>query len=359
MKGIRPRIITWHGVKMIANHSFLSTVNTICKFSMKRDVVKIGIIGTEGTGKSSMSAAIGHCVHKIMKDKYKINFAVKIYYEEDLLNFKDTIKALTPTNYVLIFDDVSFMEGSAQKHQIVKVKQAVTKIRHLEGGQDVKIILIYNYHYTMGFDKYLRQSDFKYFTTVGSSELENMEKIVKSENMRKVRQFIQFIDEGLKKDFWRWPLSPKEFFKYDWQQPFQPALFFDNIGIRHIITPLRNWIDPACTICANAKGLRHTEKPVKEVIEDGSNKFGSFVFKAAVKLKLFENGLNTYGKSYTQAKRWLDQQLANKVVSFEDIMVHYGLKLTKTRVDKQYRSLTNEDQLKEKDDNVKEPEGLH
>lgn len=327
---------------------------------MKRDVVKIGIVGLEGTGKTTMANAIGHAVHKIMKDTYKIPFAVKVFYEEDLLNFKETLKSLSPTNYVLIFDDVSFMEGSANKMQISAVKQAVTKIRHLEGGQDVKIILINNYHYTLGLDKYLRQSDFKYFTTVGSSEIENMEKIVKSENMRKVHQFVRMIDEGLKKNYWRYQLTPKEYFKYDWQDPFIPALFYDNISVRHIISPRREFIDPVCSICSNAAGVRHSEVPIGDFIKDGSGKFGGHVLKSAVKLKLFENGLNTYGKTYTQCKRWLDQALANKIITFEDIMLHYDMKLTKTRIDKQFLKLVDEgDKLKKIDDSSKPKESLH
>ena len=357
---LRPKIISWHGVKMIRNHSFLSTVATVCQFSMKRDVVKIGIVGTEGTGKTTMAEAISHGIHKIMKEKYKINFAIRIFYEEDLLNFKDTLKTLSPTNYVLVFDDVSFLEGSANKAQISAVKQAVTKIRHLEGGQDVKIILINNYHYTLGLDKYLRQSDFKYFTTVGSSEIENIEKLVKSANMGKVHQFIKFIDEGLKKGYWRWPLSPKEYFKYSWTDPFIPALFFDNISIRHIISPKRQFIDPVCSICTNGKSLRYNERSAVDVAQDGEYKFGKSIFKSAVKLKLFENGLNTYGKQYTQAKRWFDTQLANNIVGFEDMMAHYGLKLTKTRVDKQYKHLVDE-QAAITDDTkkLKEDTGLH
>ena len=329
----------------------MATTKTICKFSMKRDVVKIGIVGLEGSGKTTMAKAIGHSVHTQMDKLYHLKFAVKVFYEEDLLDFKKTLAGLAPTNYILIFDDVSFMEGSANKNQISAVKQAITKIRHLEGGQDVKIILINNYHYTLGLDKYLRQSDFKYFTTVGSSEIENMEKIVKKENMKKVYQFIKFIDEGIKRDFWRWPLSPKEYHKYDWQDPFIPALFYDNITVRHIVSPKREFIDPICSICSNADGVRHSSVPIEDFILDGSGKFGDSVFKAACKLKLFENGLNTYGKTYTQAKRWLDQQLSNHVITFEEIMVHFNMKLTKTRVDKQFFKLTEEQQaLKEKDD---------
>ena len=49
------------------------------------------------------------------------------------------------------------------------VKSAVTTIRHLDGGRDVKVIVMMNYHYSMGLDKYLRSADFKYITTVDSS----------------------------------------------------------------------------------------------------------------------------------------------------------------------------------------------
>lgn len=356
---VKPRFIVWHKVKMLKNHSFLATINTVCKFSIKRDVVKIGIVGLEGSGKTTLAQSIGHSIHKKMEELYKIKFAVKIFYEEDLLDFKTTLANLAPTNYVLIFDDVSFMEGSANKNQISMVKQAITKIRHLEGGQDVKIILINNYHYTLGLDKYLRQSDFKYFTTVGSSELENMEKIVKKDNMRKVHEFIRFIDEGIKRDFWRYPLSPKEYHKYDWQDPFIPILFYDNIAVRHIVSPKREWIDPVCSICSMAAGVRHSSVPIEKFIQDGEEKFGKSVFKAAAKLKLFENGLNTYGKTYTQCKRWLDQQLANHIITFEEIMVHYNMKLTKTRVDKQFFKLTEENEVLKNVDDTKPRESAH
>ena len=86
---------------------------------------------------------------------------------------------------------------------------------------------------------------------------------------------------------------------------------------------------------------RHTERSVVDIIKDGEYKFGKSVFRAAIKLKLFESGLNTYGKTYTQAKKWADTQLYYNLINTEDIMAYYKLKITKTRVDKQHSNKKN------------------
>ena len=163
-------MITWKGVQMIRHQSFIASVKEIIEFSNEIDVVKVGIIGDMHSGKSTMASAIGHTIHKYSQTP----FAVRIFHEHDLLNFEATLQQLEPANYILVFDDVSFLESVASKKQISLVKKAVTTIRHMEGGEDKKIILIYNYHYLLGLDKYLRQADFRYLTTVGSSELDNI-----------------------------------------------------------------------------------------------------------------------------------------------------------------------------------------
>ena len=86
---------------------------------------------------------------------------------------------------------------------------------------------------------------------------------------------------------------------------------------------------------------RHTERNVVDIIKDGEYKFGKSTFKAAIKLKLFESGLNTYAKQYTQAKKWADTQLYYNLINTEDIMAYYKLKITKTRVDKQHSNKKN------------------
>lgn len=350
----RPKITKWKGVPMVRNHSFYSTVNEIVEYSKEIDVVKVGIIGDMHSGKTTMAKAIGHAVHKKAEEKFKIPFAVRIFYQDDLLNFEATLKKLVPANYVLIFDDVSFLEAKSNRSQISAIKQAVTKIRHLDGGADVKIILIYNYHYNLGFDKYLRQADFRYFTSVGSSEIENMEKIVSNKNMPLVHRFIKMRRKAIITKHWSVQVSPKEFFPYKWRNPFIPALFYNSDSLRLIISPERSFMDKVCPVCALADGSSVTAIPIDKFVAEGSKAHGVRTFEAAVKLKLFENGLGVYAKSVTAAKRWLDRALEKKEVPLEGLMLHYGFTVTKTRLRKQFTSLIEDNHLQDKQKDKKE-----
>src|SRR3972149_3062432 len=228
---------------MIRNQSFYAAVDDIINWSETLDVTRIGLIGDPHSGKSTLAEAIAHSVHSRSK---KIPYAVRIFGKNDLLNFEATLKTLQPANYVLVFDDVSFLGAIANKQQIEMVKQASTEIRHLPGGQDVKIIAIMNYHYTLGLDKYLRMADFRFFLTVGSSEKENMEAIAGSRYNKLIDNFINMRRHAIAKKYWAVPISPKEFLTYKYRNPFIPVLFFNEGSMRVIVSPTRKWLDEMC-----------------------------------------------------------------------------------------------------------------
>src|SRR3990167_7120035 len=185
VKDNRPRLTTWKGETMIRIHSIQATVKEILQVSKALDVVKVGIVGEESTGKSTLAETLAHLIHK----NSEVPFAVRLFGKEELLNLEQTLAGLSPANYILIFDDVSFLEARSSKKEIDVLKETTTRIRHLPGGQDVKIILIYDYHYTKGLPPYLRQSHFRYFTSVGSSEGDNMLKIVGTKYLQRIKQF--------------------------------------------------------------------------------------------------------------------------------------------------------------------------
>ena len=212
-----PLTTHWKGVSMVRNHSFLATVREIINFSAEIDVCRIGLIGSMHSGKSTLSQSIAHAIHKHADLQYKI----KVLYKEDLLNFEKTLLALEPVNYILIFDDVSFMGASANKKQIEMVKSAVTTIRHLDGGRDVKVIVMMNYHYSMGLDKYLRSADFKYITTVDSSENENLINMFGKKYQQKILDFKKYRHMAITKKYWLMKISKDNSpFKYEYRNPF-------------------------------------------------------------------------------------------------------------------------------------------
>ena len=323
---LRPKIITWKDTKIIRQHSFIAPVKEIITWSEELDVTRVGIIGDMNSGKTTMANAIAHVIHTYSK----IDWAIRHFDEDDLLDFEATLATLKPANYIMIFDDVSFLSAKANKKQLEAVKAANTKIRHLPGGQDVKIILIYNYHYNMGLDKFLRMADFRFFTTVGSSEKENMEKIVGTKNMKQVMQFQKMRTNAVVKKKFVFKLSKNEPFSYGWRDPFIPALFYNQNSLRFIVSPTREWLQPVCSKCAESEGAV-SEINVSRFVEESTEKFGS-AFKVAVKLKLFTLGYTTHGRTVVQALRYLEKALTTKIITMDDIASTMELNQTKTKL---------------------------
>jgi len=323
-----PVLIKWKGQNMVRQHSFLATVNEIITWSQDSDVTKIGIVGEPSSGKSSLSEAIAHAVHK----RSKIPFAVRIFQKEQLMNFKETLATLQGTNHILVFDDLSFLGADANKKQIDMIKQAETTIRHLPGGQDVKIILIYNYHYTLGLDKYLRQAHFFYYTTIGSQEKDNMVNFLGKKYQNTIEKFRQYRVQAVAHKHWIMKIGPKEPFVYKYRNPFIPVLFYNNLTLRFIVTPTRHWIDEICATCTVGKNTNVDGQTLDDIIKSAESKYSKKNFVLGVKLKLFVNGMTTYGKNTVQILRYIDKILAKKSVSLEDLANYYNLTITKTKL---------------------------
>jgi len=323
-----PVTILWNEERIIKNHSIRATVREILKISESLDVVKINIIGGPGTGKTTLAGTLAHLIHKISS----IPFAVRHLDRNDLMNFEGTLKTLSPTNYILIFDDVSFLGASATKKQIEVVKKAFTEIRHLPGGQDVKIIAMFNFHYNYGFDKYLRQSEFNYWTSIGSSELENMQKIVGVRSTWLIESFQKIYHTALIKNKFSFMLGSKtKWFTYSYRLPFAPLLFWNNVSLRVVVFPKREWIDKLCSPCTQSKQI-----PMKGGIsvndfgDDLSHKFGHQLARTAVRIKLFQNGINVFAKRVKQCMKYVDQYMDNRIVNLQELAEHYDFKNDRT-----------------------------
>ena len=320
-----PVTSTWKGVPFIRSQSFLATIREVINFSAEIDVCRIGLIGSMHSGKSTLSQSIAHAVHKYADIPYNI----KILYKDDLLNFEKTLAKLESVNYILIFDDVSFMGATANKQQIEMVKSAVTTIRHLQGGKDVKIIVMMNYHYSMGLDKYLRSADFKYITTVDSSENENMEKMFGTKYSFKIKRFKAQRHDAVTNKAWFQPMAKdKPAFKYDYRKPFIPVLFWNESSLRQIIAPTRQWQDPVCSKCSTATGGENLEPEISiaDFCASAEKAVGKGSFMTALRLSMYIEGKLVWGKSVQHAMKYLEKSRQKKVITLEQLAGHYDLK---------------------------------
>lgn len=336
----KPSTTTWNGYDsrgklspavMLRNHSINNVIDEILTVSKRNDVVKIGIVGDQDTGKTELMKLIGHLVHK----KAEIPFAVRILTKEKLLDFAHTWKDLPPTNYFIGFDDVSFLKAHATAKQIEEVKSAVSEIRHLSENQHVKIVLAYDYHYILGLDKWLRQTHFKFHTTVGSSDTKNLLDIVSGKYEPKIMKFKSINHDMQRTGTFSYNLRGGGKFTYQYRDPFIPLLFWNDKKLRHVVSPLRTWIDPICQTCDMAEGNHTSEIPVPEFVKECNTKFGAGIVRVGIKLLMFQNGVNTYSPNITQFLRAFARRSKETRISVEQVAEELGLSVTRTSVFRQ------------------------
>jgi len=336
-KSSAPLTITWNNARMIRIHSFRSVARELLNINRGIDVVKVNVIGPPSTGKTTFLKALGHEVHELAD----VPYAVKILKREDLMDMEGTLAKLEPMNYFLGFDDVSWLSANNNKQKLDQIQKTFTEIRHLPGGQDIKVIICFNFHYNLSIPKHLRQADAFVYTAIGSSELENTQKLVGMKNTAKLLDFRRIYQESISTGkpataetpeipatfSYKLPGKGNQKFTYTWRQPFAPALFWNNDTLRHIVFPTREWIDPVCPVCTGSIQKTEQEKmDVKKFKADGLKAYGAGTFKTALRIKLMQMGTYTWNPAVKQAMSWIDKYMQYRQFNFEDIIQEFGLK---------------------------------
>jgi len=329
-KGEKPTITEWKGAKMIRQHSIRAAAREILNDVKETGLTSIGLLGLQGSGKTTLAKCLGHLIHEMADEPYTI----KVLDKEGILHLRETITKLEPMNHVIIFDDSSFLTANASKQQLDEIKQTATEIRHLPGGKDVRIVLIFNYHYSKSLDKFLRGCGFTFVTGVTANEYDNLTQIFGVNNSAKILEFQRMYAFAKSKKKFSFKLGKKGWFTYNYKQPFIPSLFFNNISLRFVVSPIRTWIDPICSICENSKN-----DPVKSNVDlekfssDLTYKFGPSIARQAVRLKCFQNGVNVYPKRVKQCMQYVDNYLSTKIFNLEELAIHFKFDNEKTRLD--------------------------
>ena len=135
-----------------------------------------------------------------------------------------------------------------------------------------------------------------------------------------------------------------------------PFLYKTGVGCRLVVSPLRTFIDPICNVCASSNNEQQNNTiDVKQVVEDFIAKFNDGnIAKIAVKIKLIQQGVNTFSPRIVQAVKYLDKMQKENLISIDAIASALDLtptrtsllpnrqpKLTKLFPDKQPELITN------------------
>jgi len=328
----KPSVITWQGVRMLRSHSIQAVSKEIINMSANQEMVSVNAIGKQSTGKTELLKTVSHLIHKHSKIPYQISY----FGKEEMLNLEETVSKLNPISQILIFDDIAFLKASATNKQIDQIQQVLSIIRHLPGGKDVKIILMKSFQYTKAIPPFLRQNDFTFVSSVDDNEIDNLTVLLGKKYYSKIKQ-LKFLraqgamgEEG--KSTFTFDMGGGKKVIYRWQNPFLPFIYVSGVGCRIICSPLRQWIDPVCNVCAKVNNEpRDKIGDVKQVVEDFISKFkDGNTIKTAVKIKLIQQGINAFSPRIVQAVKYIERMQQEKLVSIESLASELKLTPTKT-----------------------------
>jgi ABC-type dipeptide/oligopeptide/nickel transport system ATPase component len=315
---------------MIISHSINTCVDEIIEFNKRRQFLKINLIGMSGSGKTTLSRVLAHQIHT----KADVPYEVKFFKDEQLVNFKATVQALSNNNQILIFDDLSGLVSKFGKIALDKVKAEITTIRHINDQEDRKIIMILNFHAQKLLDKSLRISNFSFYTDCQLEEVGYLEELLGKSQINKINKFQRLrAQSGIYHKF-VYTLGKKDFFVYKEMDPFLPLLYNNGLNTRHVVSPSLEWIldGKECSTCKPAIQSAETKFNLDLFMIDYCKKFTKGIAKRAVELKLLQEGINTQPKRVLQAREYIEQYLREKKINLQELADAFNLKERATKL---------------------------
>ena len=285
------QIAQWHNPKLF--------LDDILGENKTKQFTSIMLIGTPGTGKSTLSTFIAHNLH--LKNP---NYYVQHFGREELLKFDSVIKQLPATrDVIMIFDDVSLVfKNIKDPAKRTKILTTLTEARHptLEAS-DRKVIVIANVHYQNSMEKMWRaQGSWKFYTDMSGEEADVFNHMTKGKFKRKVEIFMDVTLKQFRREKFTVSLTMKQSKEYHINKPFRFVMCYDNSKLRFFLVP-----EEFCNFCSkDANKLKKTHATPDEIIqlvEKYYNKDGIAGLKLALALsghtEQFRNntvyGLNT------------------------------------------------------------------
>jgi len=325
----KPVIIQWKKTPLLRSQSINSCVNDIYETSKSMGFLKVNLIGASGSGKSQLSSVLAHSLHE--RDE---SFEVHFFEDKDLIDFKTTIQGLSKNNQILVFDDLSGLVANYGKTALDKLKAEITTIRHIDSNEDRKIILILNFHAQKMLDKFLRISNFTFYTDCQLEEKGYLEELLGKKHKQKINQFAKLRASSRMYHKFSFPLSKGNKFTYKDSDPFRVLLYNNGISTRFVVSPTIDWIleGKECQKCNPSEKTEETKVNLKLFAENMTKRFGKGVAKRAVELKLFRQGYYTQPKRVMQCEKFIEQFFDKKKINLEELAEQYGLKERTTRL---------------------------
>ena len=332
----KPTVIPWQGVQMLRSQSINACVHEIFESSKSMGFVKINLVGASSSGKTTLSKLLAHQLHSLDS-----SFEVHFLEDKDLIDFKATIQSLSKNNQILCFDDLSGLIAHYGKAALDKLKAEITTVRHIDGNEDRRIIMILSFHAQKQLDKFLRISNFTFYTDCQNEEVGYLEELLGKHQKQKILQFAKLRAQSRMYHKFTFPLGRRESFTYKDGEPFRVLLYNNGITSRFVVSPQVSWVlgDKICQTCEPSEKTEETKENLEQFIARYTKCFGVGICKRAIQNKLLRQGIDTQPKRVQQAEQHIEQFFDFKKINLEELGQKYELRergfKTRIKPDKQ------------------------
>ena len=186
------------------------------------------------------------------------------FRDSDLANFQKTLDSLPAVNRILVFDDVSFLSGALGKKDMDKIKHVMTEVRHASTGVDYRTVLFFSFHYSKGLDKYLRDTNFRFVTSMGAEELDNYAALFGHVNMMSLKNYRKIsvaFSRGKSIKVKAGAGAAARALTYRYREPFGLALYHDGLALRWMVYPGYDLVVPdLCTNCQHPSARKRNSR---------------------------------------------------------------------------------------------------
>lgn len=291
--GTTQKIAQWHNPKIFLDDLYGE--------NQTKQFTSIMIIGSPGTGKSSLHSFISHGMHK-RNPKYHVMHL----YRKHLLKLDQTLNNVPPgRDLILNFHDVTGVfkdiTNPAQKSMIVTT---LTEARHPNFIKTQrKVMVIVNVHYENSMEKIWRaQGSWKIYTDMNSDESQVFNSKTHNKFETKVDIFQKTVLSQFRKKEFTVSLTNQKNQTYvtggvqqdDQNSPlcgqwgkFRFIMVYDTVTVKFYLIPLEY-----CGLCSEGgQELKKTQATPKEIDQLICNYYGEKDGRAGMKLALTTAGI--------------------------------------------------------------------
>lgn len=207
-------------------HTGAYLAKQIVNVNRKTIFTPVNLIGLPGFGKTTGT-------HQLVSEIKKVepSYIILWYNKNDLKKIDKILRGLPKyQNYILVFDDVSYLLDEISNEDKSRILHELTIVRETLDPERKKArcILMLDFHYSYAVPKAFRQSNFSIQFSITDEERTNYLKRVGYDRykQRKISRFVNLFEKAYLSDYFTMRLRSGKEITYQIDHPYRPALVF-------------------------------------------------------------------------------------------------------------------------------------